>query len=185
MIGKGELMKKILEIVDNGDVRLRQKNVKKGEVLVREGEYSRKLYYIKEGILRLWHNNFGEEITLQFFFSGQFVSSFESYLYDRESKFTLESVSNSIIIELDREVLEELLEKNPEMKEEIYYYINNRFIDYIDLFLSRIKNSPQERYKELMEINPILLEKAPHYMIASYLGITPVSLSRIRRKFEK
>lgn len=70
------------------------------------------------------------------------------------------------------------------MKEEIYYYINNRFIDYIDLFLSRIKNSPQERYKELMEINSILLEKAPHYMIASYLGITPVSLSRIRRKFE-
>ena len=51
------------------------------------------------------------------------------------------------------------------MKEEIYYYINNRFIDYIDLFLSRIKNSPQERYKELMEINSILLEKAPHYMI--------------------
>lgn len=177
-------MKKILEIINNNEIEVVRKEVKKGEVLVREGENSSKIYYIKEGILRLWHNNYGEEITLQFFFNNQFVSSFESYLYNRESKFTLEAVSNSIIMELDRVVLEKLLQKDPKLKEEIYNYINDRFIDYIDLFLSRIKNSPQERYKELMTINPVLLEKAPHYMIASYLGITPVSLSRIRKKFE-
>ena len=75
-------MKKILAIINSDDDRLLKKSIKKGEVIVREGEHSSKLYYIKEGILRLWHNNFGEEITLQFFFSGQFVSSFESYLYD-------------------------------------------------------------------------------------------------------
>lgn len=177
-------MKKILEIINNNEIEVVRKEVKKGEVLIREGENSSKIYYIKEGILRLWHNNYGEEITLQFFFSNQFVSSFESYLYNRESKFTLEAVSNSTIMELDRAILEKLLQKDPKLKEEIYHYINDRFIDYIDLFLSRIKNSPQERYEELMIINPILLEKAPHYMIASYLGITPVSLSRIRKKFE-
>ena len=63
-------------------------------------------------------------------------------------------------------------------------YICERFIDYTNLFLSRIKNSPEQRYIELIKEYPDIINKIPHYYIASYLGITPVSFSRIRNRLK-
>lgn len=50
------------------------------------------------------------------------------------------------------------------------------------LFLSRIKNTPQQRYEELLKEYPNIIQRVPQHYIASYLGITPVSLSRIRNR---
>ncbi len=42
--------------------------VKPKTILLKEGEISNYLYFIKEGCLRLWFNNDGKVITFQFFF---------------------------------------------------------------------------------------------------------------------
>ncbi|MEY8661668.1 hypothetical protein AALT52_01985 [Ligilactobacillus faecis] len=60
--------------------------------------------------------------------------------------------------------------------------ITQRFTDYIDYFLSRLKNTPEKRYQELKTKRPDILARVPNYYIASYLGITPVSLSRIQKR---
>lgn len=57
-----------------------------------------------------------------------------------------------------------------------------RFSFYQHLFLSRIKNTPQQRYEELLKEYPNIIQRVPQHYIASYLGITPVSLSRIRNR---
>lgn len=57
-----------------------------------------------------------------------------------------------------------------------------RLVFYQNLFLSRIKDSPQKRYQELIKKHPKIIERVPQHYIASYLGITPVSLSRIRNR---
>ncbi|HRV32669.1 MAG TPA: Crp/Fnr family transcriptional regulator, partial [Candidatus Paceibacterota bacterium] len=63
-----------------------------------------------------------------------------------------------------------------------YNYLFKRFINYAELFLSRIKDSPKERYEDLVKNYPDIIKRVPQHYIASYLGITPVSLSRIRNK---
>ena len=45
--------------------------------LLKEGEISNYMYFVKKGCLRLWFNNEGNDITFQFFFEHQAVSSFE------------------------------------------------------------------------------------------------------------
>jgi len=57
-----------------------------------------------------------------------------------------------------------------------------RFSIYSHLFLSRIKDTPQERYEDLLQNNPEIIKRVPQHYIASYLGITSVSLSRIRKR---
>lgn len=57
-------------------------------------------------------------------------------------------------------------------------YITNR----VPLFLSRIKNTPQQRYEELLEEHPNIIQRILQHYIASYLGITPVSLSHVRNR---
>jgi CRP-like cAMP-binding protein len=40
-------------------------------ILLREGEISKKAYYIEKGCLRQWFNHQGKEVTFQFFLKGQ------------------------------------------------------------------------------------------------------------------
>lgn len=150
--------------------------------LLYEGEIATKVFLVKKGALRLWNNNDGDDITIQFFFEDHFVASFESFQTQSPSKFSLECLEDSEVFVLERKTLAEMLAKNPNLKERLLALITKRFTDYIDYFLSRIKNTPEQRYQELKEKRPDILARVPHYYIASYLGITPVSLSRIKKR---
>lgn len=61
-------------------------------VLLNEGEVSKKAYYIEKGCLRVWFNNNGKDVTVQFFFEGEGVSSIESFQSGQPSLFTIESI---------------------------------------------------------------------------------------------
>ena len=74
------------------------------------------------------------------------------------------------------------IESNPSLRLLYEEKIIERFSFYQHLFLSRIKNTPQQRYEELLKEYPNIIQRVPQHYIASYLGITPVSLSRIRNR---
>src|SRR5277367_6426239 len=61
-------------------------------VLLHEGEISRKAFYIEQGCIRLWFNNHGKDVTFQFFFEGQAVSSIESFRKEQPGLFTVETI---------------------------------------------------------------------------------------------
>jgi CRP-like cAMP-binding protein len=44
-------------------------------ILLREGEVARHMYVVKAGCLRLWFNKDGKDVTFQFLFENQPVSS--------------------------------------------------------------------------------------------------------------
>lgn len=157
--------------------------VKRGNLLLEEGMIARQIYFVEEGILRLWYNHDGEEITIQFFQEEQWVGSFESFYDQLPSQFNLEAVTRCQLWTITYDTLQQLINQDSSEKDILFAYIVRRFGEYSNLFLSRIKNSPEERYEEVLDLTPELLERVPHYMIASYLGITPVSLSRIRKRF--
>jgi len=71
---------------------------------------------------------------------------------------------------------------NLEYKEALNEIIFSRLTFYSRLFMSYIKNTPEERYKELLKTHPHIVKRIPQHYIASYLGITSVSLSRIRNR---
>lgn len=151
-------------------------------VLLREGEISKNIYFIKEGCLRLWFNKDGKDITVQFFFEGQSVASIDSFLNEQPSVFTIESIEPSIIITIDKETFYKVINLYPQLKDSLQDYLYQRFKNYAYLFLSRIKDSPKERYDDLIKNHPDIIKRVPQHYIASYLGITPISLSRIRNR---
>jgi len=151
-------------------------------VLLKEGEISNHIHFIKRGCLRLWFNKDGKDITFQFFFEGQAVASIESFLSNQPSMFTLESIEPSTIFSIGKENFEQLQQFFPQMKESFHEILFQRFRNYSQLFLSRIKDSPQERYEDLIKNHPEIIRRIPQHYIASYLGITPISLSRIRNR---
>jgi CRP-like cAMP-binding protein len=150
--------------------------------LLREGEISQNLFFIKKGCLRLWFNNDGRDITFQFFFENQAVSSIESFLGQQPSIFSLESIEPTTLISFSKNDFDSLFTSYPELKIGFQEMILQRMGNYAKLFLSRIKDNPRKRYDELLKNNPEIIQRIPQHYIASYLGITPISLSRIRNK---
>lgn len=151
-------------------------------VLLQAGEISSEIHFIRKGCLRQWFNKDGKDITIQFFFENQAVASIESFVNQQPSSFTIESIEPSVIVSISKDAFEKLNARHPELKDRYYDYLFGRFINYAQLFLSRIKDSPAERYQELVRNHPEIIRRVPQHYIASYLGITPISLSRIRNR---
>ncbi|MDJ1506380.1 Crp/Fnr family transcriptional regulator [Xanthocytophaga agilis] len=150
--------------------------------LLNEGDISRKAYYIKQGCIRLWFNNHGKDITFQFFFENEGVSSFESFRSGQPSLFSMETIEPCTLLMITKSNMEEIFASVPGYKEYVQEHMFQRVAHYSKLFLSRIKDSPKERYLELLRTQPHLIQRVPQHYIASYLGITSVSLSRIRNR---
>jgi len=151
-------------------------------ILLNEGEISGHIYFIKKGCLRQWFNKDGKDITFQFFFEDQAVASIDSFLSRQPSIYTIESIEHSTIFSLSKENFEQILRLYPGMTEGFQELLFQRFRNYVQLFLSRIKDTPRERYEDLITNHPEIIKRIPQHYIASYLGITPISLSRIRNR---
>lgn len=159
-----------------------EKQIAAKTILLKEGEISTHAHLIKKGCLREWFNKDGKEITFQFFFEGQAVASIDSFLNNQPSLYTIESIEPSIIYSISKDNFEKINQLFPEFKEGFQKLMYQRFRNYANLFLSRIKDSPKERYEDLIKNNPQIIKRVPQHYIASYLGITPTSLSRIRNR---
>lgn len=159
-----------------------EKSVASRTILLNEGEISNNIYIIKKGCLREWFNKDGKDITFQFFFEGQPVASIDSFMNREPSLFTIESIEPTTILTIEKADFEKLFNIYPEFKIGFQDFIFQRFRNYGQLFFSRIKDTPTERYRDLIKNHPEIVKRVPQHYIASYLGITPISLSRIRNR---
>jgi CRP-like cAMP-binding protein len=151
-------------------------------ILLREGEVARQAYYIRQGCLRLWFNDNGKDISFQFFFENQGVSSIESFRTGRPSLLNLETIEACTLLVITKPDFLKMLTEKPGFKELVEENVYQRMEHYFALFLSRIRDTPQQRYLRLLQEHPEIVQRVPQHYIASYLGITPVSLSRIRAR---
>lgn len=151
-------------------------------ILLNEGEIAKQVFYIEQGCLRICFDNNGKDITFQFFFESESVSSIESFMTNQPSSFTIESIEPCVIHSISKKDFQSILDISPTIKQQLNEQTFQRLIFYQKLFLSRIKDNPEKRYKELLKNNPEILQRVPQHYIASFLGITSVSLSRIRNR---
>ncbi len=150
--------------------------------LLKAGEIPTKIFFVRQGALRISFDSKGKDVTLQFFFENEMVASFDSFMNRRESPIAIKAIEPSTLTILGKNGFEILLRDFPEMKDILFEIVSRRFAHYSRLLLSYLRNNPRERYLELLEENPEVVRRVPQQYIASFLGITPVSLSRIRNK---
>jgi len=159
-----------------------EKHCERNEVLLNAGAVADKLFYVKSGILRLCYYQDGKDITFQFFFEGNLVCSLESFMKGTPSEYSIETIGQCDILIFSRHDLLSYAGEHPDIKLSVSEFMMERMINYTHLFLSRIKDTPEQRYTDLIKSNPEIIQRVPQHYIASYLGITPVSLSRIRSR---
>jgi CRP-like cAMP-binding protein len=165
--------------------RLQEKTCAKFEQLTRQDRVEDTLYFIVDGVIRLFHEGENKDTTLNFAFPNEFISSYSSFLRQEKSEFILESLTDCSLIFLKRKDLYELYELTEcghelgrILTENFFIYLSKRESDFL-------LKSPTERYLDLFENQPHWVQEIPQKYLASYIGVTPQALSRIRAKLVK
>lgn len=156
-----------------------------GTVLIRQGQIAKKVFLIEIGCVRAWINSDGKDVTFQFFFENEAVSSGESLRKNMPSLFTIETVEPCVLHWIHKKDWQHVINeisRQPELKNKTNDLIFERQYKYIRQLVSFIKDSPEQRYIKLLKEDPHIIRRVPLQYIATYLGITPGSLSRIRKR---
>jgi CRP-like cAMP-binding protein len=151
-------------------------------ILLKEGSVARHIYLIKRGCVRACTFRDGSEITLHFFFEGDTVTSFESFLRQQPSGIQLETLEETEMAELSGKHFFDLISSDTEINEWFYSQAVEKLIVHTNRLLNLLKFKPIDRYRQLIVENPELFKRVSQHYIASYLGITSVSLSRIKNR---
>jgi CRP-like cAMP-binding protein len=157
-------------------------------ILLHEGKTAQNYYFVEQGCLRLCFDNNGKDTTVQFFFENEGVASLESFQKNIPSMFTIETVEPTIVQILPKNIFNQMikeLDDNPDFLKALIDISFERQRHYMNEFLSRIRDTPQQRYATLIKERPHIVKRVPQHYIASYLGITSVHLSRIKNKLTK
>jgi CRP-like cAMP-binding protein len=154
-------------------------------VLLSEGKIAQNYYFVEQGCLRVWFDNNGKETTVQFFFENDGVASLESFQKNIPSIFTIETIEPTTVQVLTKKLFNQMMKEldgNPDFLKTLIEISLERQRHYMNEFLSRIRDTPQQRYMNLLRERPHIVRRVPQHYIASYLGISSVHLSRIKNK---
>lgn len=162
--------------------KLKELKFVKNAIITEQGRVEDSIYFVEEGILRLFYEAENRDITLNLGFPNGFISSYSSFLKGAPSDFILQTLSPCTLLQVKKADLEEIYQNTicgnalgRLFSEQQFLYHSQRETDFMTL-------SPTERYLNLFEKQPELIRQIPLKYLASYIGITPQALSRIRGK---
>lgn len=144
-------------------------------ILLREGDISRKLFVIEQGCVRTWFNHDGREISFQFFFEGDVVSSSDSFRKKTPSPFSIETIEPVVLRWLDPHDME-IMRQDVVLYDAMIQRAADKQAEFMQHFFSYLKDTPRQRYANLLRDKPEIIRRVPLQYIAAYLGITFVIL---------
>ena len=152
----------------------------KGEMILKEGEVYKNIYYVEKGLVRQFYSKNGKEVTEHMAVEGNIIMCIESLFREEPTRLQVEALEPTIIYALPKARLEEVALHNVNIQ--ILY----RKILEESLILSQVHadlvrfESAQDRYRKMCKLQQQVTLRAPLVYIASYLQMTPETLSRVR-----
>jgi CRP-like cAMP-binding protein len=153
----------------------------KNEVIFHAGNVAKHIFYIEEGLARMFYSNeAGKDISYAFFTENNFLAPSESLFEQLPSQYTVELLEDSHLKYISLDGLNRLLDEFP-VVEKIKSHILANFLYQANRRIVALQfQNAQQRYETLEQTKGNVLQRAPLGQIASYLGITQETLSRIR-----
>lgn len=160
-------------------------SVRKGSILLNEGQKSQESYFVLQGCIRVYYIIDGEEKTTAFYTEMEGLTP-HCVINKAPSDYFISCIEDCILLVSNADMSVEVNSKFPKfdtmcrmLSEEL---LAKKQIDFDEFKTS----SPEQRYLNLIQKRPDLIQRVPQHQLASYLGIKPQSLSRLRaRIFEK
>lgn len=157
------------------------KSYKKGDILLKEGDFSNECYFILEGCIRSYFLKDGEEKTIEFYMEEEVVTP-SNIGKSTPSQYYLECLEDTVVNVGNPALENEMYQKYPQLESLSRVIAEVILTKQQESYTAFKSSTPEERYLNMLKTRPYLLQRASQHQIASYLGIRPESLSRIRKR---
>lgn len=157
------------------------RSVKKGTILLKEGQRSKDSYFVLKGCIRTYYDLDGQEKTTGFYTEMEGFTP-PCVISKTPSEYYISCVEDTILTVSNTDMEEEVNTKFPRF-ETMCKILSEQLLAKERVNFDEFKtSSPEQRYLNLLQKRPDLIQRVPQYQLASYLGIKPESLSRIRAR---
>jgi len=152
----------------------------KGEMILKEGEVCRSIYYLDKGMIRQFYYKNDKEVTEHLGEDHTIFMCIESLFKEEPTLLQVEALETSMIYAIPKAALEREAMRNINIQM-MYRKIleESLIISQVHADLVRFETA-QNRYKRMCKLAPQVILRAPLIYIANYLQMTPETLSRVR-----
>ena len=173
------------ELLENSQII----DLKKGDVIVREGEYVKVLPIVLEGNIRVYQTNGEREILLYYVEPGQTcIMSLSACFFNNESPSKAVATEDTTIVAIPTRYITQWQKQYKSWNEYIIKTFRNRYDDLLSTFESVTFEHTDQRIMEYLnfrkEKDATNLIEISHQNLANELGTTRVVVSRILKQFE-
>lgn len=152
----------------------------KNEMILKEGEICKNIYYIEHGLIRQFYYKNDRELTEHLGVDHTIFMCIESLFKEEPTHLQVQAIEPTLLFALPKAKLEEVALHNVNIQI-LYRKILEESLIISQLHADLVRfETAQNRYKRLCKISPQLVLRAPLVYIASYLQMTPETLSRVR-----
>lgn len=161
---------------------LKMKNYKKGECLLKAGETCKSLFFINQGLAKLFFIKEDKEFIMRFFSEDVLFTAFESYLTRTPSTYTVLALEDMTVTLIHQEDMDALRRKHHSFETFFSKLVSRASLKMMKRISEMLEENATERYREFIKENNHLVQRISLGDLSRYLGITQQSLSRIRAK---
>ncbi|WP_100616068.1 Crp/Fnr family transcriptional regulator [Confluentibacter citreus] len=154
---------------------------KKGDYIVRSGDFCDRVHITRKGLVRGYFNHNGKEITTWVSVDNELVTSISGYFKKEPALENIQCLEDTFTESLSFNDMHFAFQNFKEMNHlnrilMEYYYLHAEY----RAFMARIPTA-KDRYEYFLKItNPEIIKRLPNKYLASLLNMRPETLSRLK-----
>lgn len=158
-------------------------SVGRKEILTVAGETERYLYFVTEGVQRIYYlDDQNREATLVFTYRSAFGGIMDSGLMELPSRYYYEALTPSGFIRVPYTEFRELAQQYPAIQQMMHLCITRIFSGIMERLVEVQRFSSEDKFRNLLKRSPHILQLVPHKYLACYLGIDATNFSKLVNK---
>lgn len=160
-------------------------SARRKEVITSAGETERYLYYVLEGVQRVYYYDQQQrEATLVFTYAPSFGGVLDSFLLQQPSRYYYETLSRSRFYRAPFSDLNHLSQQYPNIELVIRQGLSSTLSGIMERLTELQCFSSEEKFRSLLQRSPHILQLVSHKYLANYLGIDATNFSKHLNKIK-
>lgn len=160
-------------------------SAKRKEVLTAAGENENFLYFVTEGVQRVYYlDDQNREATLVFTYVPSFGGVLDSMLLRQPSRFYYETLTPSYFLRAPVRDLLLLMDHRPAINSMVRQGVTHSLSGVLQRLVELQCYSSEERFRMLLQRSPHILQLVPHKYLANYLGIDASNFSKLLNRIK-
>lgn len=163
--------------------KFKRLDVKRGQILLQQGEVCKYVYFIVEGCLQVFvYDADMNETTRDVVVEDHWCSELISFGSAQPASENIRAVEPSVLFAIDRKGFGEMMESVPAFDQVYKQILEASYANSVYRLNTFVALSALERIQWLMQYRPGLMNRLSSKLIASYLGIHKDVYSRLKAR---